>query len=406
MAIQPAITTLLGKLPENRLKLINVKTDRYCSYEMSLDQEISINDDKPYWWNYFLCGLKGVLEQLKLSSWPSGMACLIDGDIPPASGLSSSSAVVITGALATLSITQKLESAFDRFSLAALCAESEKYIGTQGGGMDQAIELLAQPGCAQSIEFNPLRNANVPLPTGASFVIANSLAEANKAAGNEFNHRVVECRLASVLLAKNLNLAQWAELRRFKDLQTISEKSLPEMIELVKQYLHIHPYSKSEISQLLDMSVEELEMTYLTKNTRHLEEFKLNQRANHVFSEAFRVAEYQRLCQGEASATTLAALGQLMFDSHWSCANSYQCSHPKLDQLVELSKQAGALGARLTGAGWGGCIVALVPESRTTEYMDFLQTNYYQHLSDAKELPSSTYLFCTEPGPGASVFTM
>ena len=95
-----------------------------------------------------------------------------------------------------------------------------------------------------------------------------------------------------------------------------------------------------------------------------------------------------------------------MFDSHWSCANSYQCSHPKLDQLVELSKQAGALGARLTGAGWGGCIVALVPESRTTEYIDFLQANYYKHLSDAKELPSSTYLFCTEPGPGASVFTL
>merc|ERR1712141_529015 len=64
-----------------------------------------------------------------------------------------------------------------------------------------------------------------------------------------------------------------------------------------------------------------------------------------------------------------------------SCANNYQCSHPKLDQLVELSKQSGALGAGLTGAGWGGCIVALVPESQTDQYINFLQANYYQIFS-------------------------
>ena len=415
MAIQPAITALLGKLPEKSLKLVNVKADRYHSFETPLTEDICINDDgQPHWWNYFLCGLKGVMEQLKLETWPSeGLACLIDGNIPPASGLSSSSALVITGALATLSIVQKLDDkAFDRFALAALCAESEKYIGTQGGGMDQAIELLAQPGCAQSIEFNPLRNQNVPLPQGATFVIANSLAESNKAAGSEFNHRVVECRLASVLLAKSLNLTQWAELKRLKDLQTTADKSLPDMIELVQQYLHTKPYSKPELSELLEMSVEHLEKLYLTKNTKDLTEFKLNQRANHVFSEAFRVAEYQRICcqsgqeEKEASSTTLAALGQLMFESHWSCANNYQCSHPKLDQLVELSKQGGALGARLTGAGWGGCIVALVHESKTDQYINFLQANYYQNLPDAKGQLSSTYLFCTEPGPGASVFTV
>ena len=414
MAIQPAITALLGTLPggEKSLKLVNVKADRYPSFEVPLTHEICINGNEPYWWNYFLCGLKGVMEQLQLASWPSeGLACLIDGNIPPASGLSSSSALVISGALATLSFVQKLEDkAFDRFSLAALCAESEKYIGTQGGGMDQAIELLAQPGCAQSIEFNPLRNQNVPLPKEATFVIANSLAESNKAAGSEFNHRVVECRLASVLLAKSLNLNQWADLKGLKDTQTTAGKSLPEMIELVQQYLHTKPYSKSELSQLLEMPVEKLEKLYLTPNTKELTEFKLNQRAIHVFSEALRVAEYQRICyqsnQEQASSSTLASLGQLMFESHWSCANNYQCSHPKLDQLVELSKQSGALGARLTGAGWGGCIVALVPESQTDQYINFLQANYYQKLPDAEGQPLSTYLFRTEPGPGASVFNV
>ena len=55
---------------------------------------------------------------------------------------------------------------------------------------------------------------------------------------------------------------------------------------------------------------------------------------------------------------SLNRLGKLMFDSHESCSKLYQCSHPQLDQLVELSRKHGALGARLTGAGWGGCIVA------------------------------------------------
>ena len=157
MAIQPSIKALVGSIPERTLKLVNVKADKYQSVNVDLDKEIVISDDAPHWWNYFLCGLKGVVEQYDPAFvWPTGMVCLVDGTIPPASGLSSSSAVVITGALASLTITKKLES-FDRFALAALCAESEKYIGTQGGGMDQAIELLAVKGCAQSIEFNPLR---------------------------------------------------------------------------------------------------------------------------------------------------------------------------------------------------------------------------------------------------------
>ena len=69
-----------------------------------------------------------------------------------------------------------------------------------GGGMDQAIELLAKQGTAKLIEFNPLRATDVTLPKGATFVIANSLAQVNKAdssGGSKYNVRVAECRIAT-----------------------------------------------------------------------------------------------------------------------------------------------------------------------------------------------------------------
>ena len=74
-----------------------------------------------------------------------------------------------------------------------MCAKSERFIGTQGGGMDQAIEILARSGIAKLIEFNPLRTFDVVLPDGAVFVIANSLAESNKAAGSDYNTRRPIC---------------------------------------------------------------------------------------------------------------------------------------------------------------------------------------------------------------------
>lgn len=81
--------------------------------------------------------------------------------------------------------------------MAETCAVSERYVGTQGGGMDQAISTLAEAGSAKLIDFNPLKVTNVRLPNGALFVITNCCVESNKAASNYFNTRVVECRLAT-----------------------------------------------------------------------------------------------------------------------------------------------------------------------------------------------------------------
>ncbi|KAF4513922.1 UNVERIFIED_CONTAM: hypothetical protein B566_EDAN017903 [Ephemera danica] len=110
-----------------------------------------------------------------------------------------------------------------RFELAALSASCEQYIGTQGGGMDQAIAFLGTKGCAKLIEFNPLRDSNVKLPSEAVFVISHSLT----------------------MLAKKSGLA-WEKLTRLADLHKVLGFTLEEMVQLVRDVLHEAPYSKRE----------------------------------------------------------------------------------------------------------------------------------------------------------------
>ena len=59
MAIQPQILLTVGKSPESRLRLINIESEKYPEFERTLDEDIDIDQSHPYWWNYFLCGLKG-----------------------------------------------------------------------------------------------------------------------------------------------------------------------------------------------------------------------------------------------------------------------------------------------------------------------------------------------------------
>jgi N-acetylgalactosamine kinase len=95
--------------------------------------------------------------------------------------------------------------------------------------------------------------------------------------------------------------------------------------------------------------------------------------------------------------------------SHTSCRDLYECSCPELEELVALAKARGALGARLTGAGWGGCAVMLVPEALVTTFLADLQRLFYdKRVADGTlppaELPSA--LFATKPGAGAALLKL
>ena len=123
----------------------------------------------------------------------------------------------------------------------------------------------------------------------------------------------------------------------------------------------------------------------------------------------------QAICDGTepsssgSGAKRLAALGQLMDESHASCRDLYDCSAPPLDDLVGVCKGAGAIGSRLTGAGWGGCCVSLVPEEGVEAFIACVRERYYQSEKGRADVvsrrPEESYLFKTRPGDGAKVFS-
>jgi galactokinase len=120
-------------------------------------------------------------------------------------------------------------------------------------------------------------------------------------------------------------------------------------------------------------------------------------RFRHVVTEGWRVSQAERCLIGH----DLKGFGQLMTESHRSLAEDYEVSCPELDELVEISIGAGAAGARLTGAGLGGCVVVLCSIGRTRRIIKALADRYYKRRAlrgGIEEL-----LFVAEPTGGASV---
>ncbi|XP_055789109.1 N-acetylgalactosamine kinase [Salvelinus fontinalis] len=397
MAIEQSILAAVTVNDSKKIYLANTEP-KYKDFTVS-SEDIEIDKDNPQWYYYFLCGVKGIQEHLGKVPL-SGMKCVVDGTIPASSGLSSSSALVCCAALLTMEVNHK---SLNKVALAEISAKCERYIGTEGGGMDQSISFLAEEGTAKLIEFHPLRASDVRLPEGAVFVISNCCVEMNKAATSHFNIRVVECRIATKMLAKARGL-EWSRLLKLSQVQTELEASLEEMLRLVAEVLHPEPYSREEVCKALGITTEQLCTDLLSPNTQHVTQFKLYQRARHVYGEAARVLRFKSVCDEAPSAPNgVQRLGDLMKQSHSSCRDLYECSCPELDQLVEICLQSGAVGSRLTGAGWGGCAVSMVPTDKVESFLKSVRELYYTSDPRRAELEKHS-LFVTKPGGGAAIF--
>lgn len=405
MAIEQDILVAVALSKDNEIHLTNVDPkykDFRCSFE-NTGSCISDSESGLAWYKYFLCGVKGALEIIPAESVPTGILVAVWGNIPPNSGLSSSSALV---SVALLSLVHASQRPLLKHELADIGARAERYIGTQGGGMDQAIAFLGKAGSAKLIEFNPLRATDIMLPENAVFVIAHSQAYHNKVSTTDYNLRVVECRLAAQMIAKKRNM-DWENVQRLIDIQERLALDLDEMVTVVMTELHEEPYTLDEICESLDTDYERLKKTSLVSSFNISQTFKLQQRALHVFQEAGRVLAFRRINEESSimEHEKLQHLGNLMSKSHASLHKLYECSHPSVDALVERAMLCGAFGARLTGAGWGGCIVVIVDQNKVSQFVEDLRAYLCRNnTKDRAELEDM--VFPTSPNQGAVIYTV
>ncbi len=408
MALEQNFLAVFAPSKEKTVTVCNTDPG-FSSRKFRLEQSLP-----PYetgnWGNYCKAGVQTILDAFRGSDKTvndfSGMDACINGTIPPAAGLSSSSALVVISALMFLKANNL---SLENRKLAELLAQGERYVGTQGGGMDQAASLLSERGKALKIDFNPFDIRSVSLPEGYSFIVANSLIQAEKTreAMDRYNLRTIECKLGVALL-KALFARQYRrapEIRLLGDLK-FAVLGIPEeeIIRFTKASLHESPYGLGEIGELLGKPAGLIAEEFCRRRDGSIlpppqNGFKIRQRVMHVLKEWKRVEDSVSFLEGGE----IRAFGTLMNDSHASCKDLFEISCTELDALVRIAGEEGALGSRLTGAGFGGCTVSLVKDGDAGRFIRNVLARYYNDYMKRSDVikESGTIIFPCKPGSGA-----
>lgn len=253
-----------------------------------------------------------------------GMRAVYTSDIPIGAGLSSSAAVEVGFARAFAALGGW---DIDRMELVKLTKRGEnEYVGVNSGIMDQFACLFGVANHALYLDTRDLSWEALPLPSDVAIIVADSNIS-RELADSAYNARQQACAQA---------------------------------VEELRGYL-------PGISSLRDVSLEDFE------KFEGLLPKQIQRRARHVIEEIARVEKAVRLLK----AGDIEGFGDLMIAGHASLRDLYEVSLPELDALVEIAmEQPGCYGARLTGAGFGGCTVNLVQEEKSTAFIMALKAGY------------------------------
>ena len=333
------------------------------------------------WGNYVKSATQGLIDFWGTDEGISGVNMAIAGNVPLASGLSSSAAFTVAAASAILAVNNRQ---IESIEFAEIMAKSDHYVGMASGGMDQAASILGEKGKCLKIDFMPLKVTPVQLPENCEVVVCHSKVKAAKAgnAKDAYNRRTVECRIATAILHKLGNCDKTPEPKLLSEWFELCLKDYKNALKQINSLLHEDGYFIKEIAEILNCSEQEIKETlYITKTGSKFAEpkdgFQLLKRARHVISETERVEKSLAILK-EMPEDAAEKFGKLMNDSHESCRYDYEISCRELDALVTIGREAGAYGSRLTGAGFGGCTVHLVPTENVDCFMKTINEKYYK----------------------------
>ncbi|MCZ6676437.1 MAG: galactokinase [Candidatus Poribacteria bacterium] len=332
VAIDKYVSIAARSRGDRRVVLHALDFNQTC--EFSLD-DIRPSQGNDAWSNY----PKGVAHFLQRANQPiPGLEAVISGDVPIASGLSSSAAIEVASALAFLNVGPDTPFEMDGSELAALCQRAEnQFVGVNCGIMDQAISLLGKANHALFLDCRTLDYERVPLCLADfSIVVCNTKVQ-RELTSSEYNKRRAECEKGVE------HLRQW-----FPSISALRDVSLSD-------------FRKYEDG--------------LSLRTR--------KRCRYVIEENERVLR----AVDALKAGDLQVFGVLMNASHIGLRDDYEVSCKELDAMVEIAwANKDVIGARMTGAGFGGCTVNLVRRDAVEELVDGIQTEYPQRTGIEPEI--------------------
>ncbi len=275
------------------------------------------------WYNYPL----GVIDRLiKAGHLPPGMDIMYWGNIPIGSGLSSSASIEVVTAFA---LNEMIGAGISRLDLVKLTKDVENiFIGLNSGIMDQFAVAFGQKDKALQLNCDTLDYTVVDCDLNGYLLAIINTNKLRALAESKYNERVMECNEA------------------LSALQTILQ-----------------------VQYLCDLDTDQF-----TAHQHLIANDTVRKRAKHVVEENIRVKEAAKaLAVGD-----IAAFGRLMYASHDSLRHLYEVSGKELDTIVDYCiSNKNVAGARMTGAGFGGCAIALVQKEYFDDFSEGL-INYYQ----------------------------
>jgi galactokinase len=303
--------------------LIRLSSDLLGDVELTLHDRTS--QSGPTWANYAL-GVARELIELGVSI--GGFEMKVTGTLPPRSGLASSAALEVATALFLLKLQERT---LQPMEIAKLCRRAEqRSAGVQSGLLDQVMSLCGRANHLIYFDSRAESIQLIPFPSDLAFVVAQSGKQRELSQGDYNLRREQTAAAAHALGVRTLREVSSRDLEKRADLDPL-----------------------------------------------------LSGRARHV------VGENERVDQAVQALKTKDAtkLGQLMNQSHESSRHNFENSTPELDLLVDLARTLpGVLGARLTGAGFGGAVLALCRRPQAQEAARQLHDAYHQKIGISAEM--------------------